>query len=261
MNADENKMLIGVYLRSSAAHKRPFHSFLRSQQRSGIVNPFGAYDKSGGGGTDVVERITGDQGKDLIFGGSQHSDIVGPHDAGRDDAITELAEQGGEGNHVVAADVSQWPEKRVAVPGNADVSLLSRKCRTGDMADRPAEGGGANPLDDDDRKAETWNVEAADQAGGWGRQQPGRPRSGGRVLGCRAGPPAGPEQPIEAAVLGLLENPGVQHNVGAPGDQREADDKEQALGPEHHTPQRLFGNHQPHLPATSLNGRDVSAAM
>src|ERR1039458_1424741 len=120
MNADENKMLIGVYLRSSAAHKRPFHSFLRSQQRRSIVNPFGAYDKSGGGGTDEVERITGDQGKNLIFGGSQHGDIVGPHDAGGDDAVTELAEQGGEGNHVVVADVSQWPEKRVAVPGNAD---------------------------------------------------------------------------------------------------------------------------------------------
>jgi hypothetical protein len=29
MNADENKMLIGVYLRSSAAHKRLFHSFSR----------------------------------------------------------------------------------------------------------------------------------------------------------------------------------------------------------------------------------------
>src|ERR1017187_532309 len=194
MNADENKMLIGVHLRSSAAHKR---SFSRSRLRRCAGNPFGPNDKSAGGGTDEVERITGDQGKNLIFGGSQHGDIVGPHDAGGDDAVTELAEQGGEGNRVVPADVSQWPEKRVAVPGNADVSRLSRKCRTGDMADRPAQGGGANPLDDDDRKAETWNVEAADQAGGWGRQQPGRPRSGGRVLGCRAGLLAAPEQPID----------------------------------------------------------------
>src|ERR1035441_9268010 len=113
---------------------RWWRSFLRSPLRRGIVNPFGAYDKSGGGGTDEVERITGDQGKNLIFGGSQHGDIVGPHDAGGDDAVTELTEQRGEGNHVVVADVSQGPEKRVAVSGNADVTLLSRKRRTGDMA-------------------------------------------------------------------------------------------------------------------------------
>src|ERR1019366_9139566 len=111
---------------------RWWRSFLRSPLRRGIVNPFGTYDKSGGGGTDEVERITGDQGKNLIFGGSQHGDIVGPHDAGGDDAVTELAEQGGEGNQVVPTNVSQWPETRVAMPGNADISLLSRKCRTGD---------------------------------------------------------------------------------------------------------------------------------
>ena len=109
---------------------RIFLRVLRSPHRGGIVNPFGAYDKPGGGGTDVVERITGDQGKNLVFGGTQHGDIVGPHDGGGDDAVTELTEQGGEGNHVVVADVSQWPEKRVAVSGNADVSLLSRKRRT-----------------------------------------------------------------------------------------------------------------------------------
>src|ERR1017187_7150297 len=176
---------------------RWWRNSLRLPRRRGVRNPLGTNDKSAGGGTDEVERITGDQGKNLIFGGRQHSDIVGPHDDGGDDAVTELAEHRGEGDHVVPANVSQWPEERVAMPGNADVSRLSRKCRTGDMADRPAEGGGANPLDDDDRKAETWNVEAADQAGGWGRQQPGRPRSGGRVLGCRAGLLAAPEQPID----------------------------------------------------------------
>src|ERR1035437_511945 len=89
-------------------------------------NPFGPNDKPVGGGTDDVKRITGDQRQDLTIAGIQDRDIVWMHDPGGHDAITVLAEQRGERNDVVLADVSQGPEEGVAVPGNGNVPRLSR---------------------------------------------------------------------------------------------------------------------------------------
>src|ERR1039458_8741875 len=79
-----------------------------------------------GGGANIIKRITGNQGEDLIPAGIQLRDTVGPYDPGGYDAITVVAEQRGERNDVVPPDVSKRPEERVAVPGNTDVPRLTR---------------------------------------------------------------------------------------------------------------------------------------
>src|ERR1017187_2883288 len=83
-------------------------------------------DKSVGGGANIIKRITGNQGEDLIPAGIQLRDTVGPYDPGGHDAITVVAEERGERNDVVPPDVSKRPEERVAVPGNTDVPRLTR---------------------------------------------------------------------------------------------------------------------------------------
>jgi len=88
--------------------------------------PFGPNDKPLGGGTYEVERIAGDQGQDFIGAGIQHRHIMWVHHPGGHDAITVLAQQRGERNGVVPLDVSQGPEKGVAVPGNANIARMSR---------------------------------------------------------------------------------------------------------------------------------------
>jgi hypothetical protein len=60
--------------------------------------------------------------------------------------------------------VSQWPEKRVAVPGNTHVSGPSWQRRAGNVADRATEDGGADSLDDDRRKTEARDLNPANQA-------------------------------------------------------------------------------------------------
>src|ERR1019366_2526028 len=173
------------------------------------------------------------------------------HDPGGHDAITELAEPRGERNDVVLADVSQWPEERVAVPGNAYVPRLSRQRRTGNMADRAPQGFGADSLHDDRRKAEARNFNAANQAAQGRRRICGG--SGGRGLTYPAVRLlADGQQPLEFAPLSLLEYPGVHQNVRAIGQQQDAAGQQYALRPPRNPPQRLSGNYQPHLAAGSL---------
>ena len=78
---------------------------------------------------------------------------------------SDIAEQRGYGDDVVLPDVSQRPEKRVAVRGNTGVSRLSRQRRTGNMAGRAPKGSCARSFDDHHRNAQTRNIKKADHAG------------------------------------------------------------------------------------------------
>src|ERR1039457_6724593 len=159
--------------------------------------------------------MTGDQGKDLVYAGIQHPDIGWTYYLGGHDAITVLAEQRGERNDVVLPDVSQRPEKRVAVPGNANVPRLSRKRRAGNMASRAAQSESVHAFDDDYREAETRNLNAAKQAAGHGRRR-GFRRSGGRnATSCAARFLPVMQQLFEVAALPLLVEPAVRQNQPA----------------------------------------------
>src|ERR1700693_4555529 len=103
----------------------------RSGSRTGQTmgpsgDALGVNDKSVGGGANEVERITGDQGKAFVRAGLQHFDVGWTYYPGGDHAIAVRAEQSGEGDYVVPLNVSQRPEKRVAVAGNTHVPGLAR---------------------------------------------------------------------------------------------------------------------------------------
>ena len=59
---------------------------------------------------------------------------------------------------------SKRPEERVAVPGKPRVATLSRQYRAGYMADGDAKSVLANFLENDRRKADARNLNAADQS-------------------------------------------------------------------------------------------------
>ena len=137
---------------------RPLHLF----------GPFGANDEPGRGGAHKVKRITSDQGQDLTAARSQHSDVIGAHHLRGYDAIAVLAGRRGQLNQVARANISQWPEERVAVSGNTNVPRLARQRSAFNMTDRMPEGPGSSSLHDDDRNAEARNLDAANQASGRG---------------------------------------------------------------------------------------------
>ena len=94
----------------------------------------------------------------------QHRDVVRAHHLGGHDAVAVLAARCGKRDDVVALDVSQRPEERVAVPGDSDIAGLSRQCRPSDVPGRAPERGLVGSFDDDHGDAQARNLDAADQA-------------------------------------------------------------------------------------------------
>ena len=86
-------------------------------------------------GTDEVERITCNESQDLAPAGVQDRNVVGTDHSRGDYAVAILALERGDHNDVVLPDIPERPEKCVAVPGNTNVSCLSRQRRTGNVAD------------------------------------------------------------------------------------------------------------------------------
>jgi hypothetical protein len=125
---------------------------------------FSPNDKPVRCGTDEVKRIAGHQGEDLSRAGIQHRDVAWLHHPRRHDAIAVVAGDSGERDEVVLPYVSQGPKKRIAVSGDAYVAGPSRQRRTGDMACRAPQGSGSGPLDHHRRKAQTLDLDPADQA-------------------------------------------------------------------------------------------------
>jgi hypothetical protein len=78
----------------------------------------------------------------------------------------EYPVRGRHANLVVGIDVAQLAEERVAMPGEADVAVLTRQRSPGDVADREAErariASGANHRGD----AEPWDFDAANRRTG-----------------------------------------------------------------------------------------------
>src|ERR1019366_3867775 len=69
------------------------------------------------------------------------------------------------------------------------------------------------------------------------------------------------QQPLEPPALRLLENPGIHQNESAPCQQQDAGGKKSALRPPQNPPQRLSGNHKPHLAPAALAGCDAPPSM
>jgi hypothetical protein len=78
---------------------------------------------------DVIERVAGDQRQRGLGGCFEHADIVRVHDLQRLHLIFERPAQRGEDDFVVHADVSQRPEKRVAMRGHRNVARPARHWR------------------------------------------------------------------------------------------------------------------------------------
>src|SRR5882724_6889831 len=177
----------------------------------------------------------------------QHGDIERTYYPGGYDAITVLADHRGDRDDVVLPDVSQWPEKRVAVPGHSDIARLSRQRRAGNMTDRAPERSCIGSFQDDRRKTQAWNFNAANEASGRDRRQ-GYRQSGGRGL---SGPAVGlqpvRQQLLELAALPILENPGVGENEPAIRKHRDGGAKEQTLSPPQNPSQRFSLNYDSHL--------------
>ena len=79
-------------------------------------------------------------------------------------AITVCAAQCGERDDVVLPDVSEGPEKCIAMPGDAKIPRLSRQSRAGNMAHRAPQGSSASSFHDYRGKAETLGFNTTNQA-------------------------------------------------------------------------------------------------
>src|SRR5271163_3405406 len=80
--------------------------------------------------------MTGDEREDLTPAGIQYRYIIRAHHLGRENTILILTLQGGELDRIVRTDIPQWPEKRIAVPGERHVAVLARQRRARNVTHR-----------------------------------------------------------------------------------------------------------------------------
>ena len=106
--------------------------------------------------------MTRDQGQDLKLSRIQYPDVIWTYYADGHDAVAVIALDRSDRDDIVPADISQWPEERVAMPRDANVAGLSRQPRAGDMADRAPESGSRGSFDDHCGNAETCNFHTTD---------------------------------------------------------------------------------------------------
>src|ERR1039458_5704791 len=83
------------------------------------------------------------------------------------------------------------------------------------MANGAAQDEPVPAFDHDDRQAETWNFNAANQAAGRGPRPDSRRSRGRGANSCVAGFPPVMQQLFELAALGFLEMPTVRQNQSA----------------------------------------------
>ena len=134
----------------------------RSPRRS--PNTFCENDEAVGSRADKIERMTGNQGQCLVCGWTQYRDFRWIHDSRGHHTVAVLASQRRNRDQVVLNDPSERPEERVAVPGKPRVAKLSRQCRAGYVADGEAESVLADSLENDRRKTDARDLNAADHS-------------------------------------------------------------------------------------------------
>jgi hypothetical protein len=126
----------------------------------------GAYDESLRRRADVAEGIARHECKRRIRCLIEHPHVLWLHDGSALHVVLEDPILGRHANVIVGIDVAQLAEERVAMPGQADVAVLTRQRGPGDVADREPErariASGANHRGD----AEPWNFDAANRRTG-----------------------------------------------------------------------------------------------
>lgn len=101
--------------------------------------------------------------------GIQYRDVLRADDLGRYHLVSKLSTKGCEYDDIVGTNVFQWPEERVAVRGNSDVSNLSGHRSPWNVPGGAAKRWLVGSFNDNNRDAEPCNLDAADQAVGTDR--------------------------------------------------------------------------------------------
>jgi stringent starvation protein B len=107
--------------------------------------------------------MAGDKGQDLVAGRVQDGDILGAHNLAEHHAVAVLDPMRGQDDDIVYANLFQGAKKRIAVPGNAYVSVVPRQCGAGNMTGGPTQSLTAYPFSNDYGKTDTRNFDAAEE--------------------------------------------------------------------------------------------------
>src|SRR5208282_354952 len=89
-----------------------------------LRNPMSAHDKSLGGRTHKIERVTSHQGEDVGYAGAQHFDVIGPDHFDRVGAVAQGPVERRQGDFVIHVQVAQPAEERIPVSCERDVPVL-----------------------------------------------------------------------------------------------------------------------------------------